>query len=96
MDLLKQDSILETTQYVFKNPFGYLSSEKSGRKKRDLCFCATFGIINNSIFDNETIQLPKSAKEYFDENGKIDHPINTFNHSVFKDCKKEYIMFISI
>ena len=66
-----------------------MSSEHSGRKKRDLCFCTTFGIINNSIFDNETIQWPKGAKEYFDENGKIDHPINTFNHSVFKECKKD-------
>ena len=86
MDLLKQETILETTQDVFWNPFGYLSSEYSGRKKRDLCFCATIGIINNSIFDNGTIQWPKGAKEHFDENGKIDRPINTFNHSVFKGC----------
>ena len=86
MDLLKQESILETTQDAFWNPFGYLSYEHSGRKKRDLCCCETFGIINNSIFDNETIQWPKGVKEYFDESGKIDHPINTFNHAVFKDC----------
>ena len=62
MDLLKQDSVLETTQAVFKNPLGYLSSEKSGRKKRDLCFCATLGIIDNSIFTTEQFNGQKAQK----------------------------------
>ena len=89
-NLLKSDSIFETTTDIFRNPLGYLSYQVAvSRTHIDLLFCSTFGIINNEIFESKKLQWPKSAKEYFTDAGKLDHPINTFNNAIFIDCKKD-------